>query len=362
MSVGSDLFIVVHGGSGRGGAEKTTLAWCRIAQGLGYRVRLLTSNDAFDCAEDIVKRKCLEADLAGEVTGILREYAENKIKMYFVFVHAHIAVRCRQALKHCVSTNATAIVSMRNDLFEVVVERNFKLLLCLIYLFIFKNRISCFTFNSLEATLLGKKIFGTKARYVPNLIERGLTKKRSKKSHVTEFLYLGRFEKQKNIRNLLAASYLLSRRGCEFKLTLVGEGSLYSEIEDFIVENKLGDVINLEPYSPDICSYLRKADALLLTSYYEGFPNVLLEALSQNTFLICTPFRSGARELIESEKIGYLANGFGGTHIADAMNKYIKQAPVQDISMVKKILARYDNKSLSVSLKGLLESCDENAF
>ena len=352
------MFIVVHGGNGRGGAEKTTLAWCRTAQSLGYHVLLLTSNDAFDCADDIVKQKCLEAEISEQVTRMLRDHSESNIKIYFVFVHAHMAVRCRQSLKHFTATNAFAIVSMRNDLFEIVVERNFKLLVCLFYLFIFKNRISCFTFNSLEATQLGKKIFGRKVSYVPNLMERDVTKKRRKKSHVAEFLYLGRFENQKNIRNLLDASYLLCNRGYDFKLTLVGEGSLFGEIEEIIAQKNLGDVIDLEPYSSDIFNYLKKADALLLTSYYEGFPNVLLEALSQNTFLVCTPFRSGARELVTNERIGYLTKGFGGASIADAMQKFIDRAPVQDISTVKEILARYNRNNFSVVLKNLLESCE----
>lgn len=356
------MFIVVHGGSGRGGAEKTTLAWCRTAQDLGYRVCLLTSNDAFDGVDDIVKIKCLEVELSEQVTWILKEHTKNNIKMYFVFVHAHMAVRCRQCIKYLSSKSAFAIVSIRNDLFEIVVDRNFKLLACVFYLFLFKNRISCFTFNSLEATQLGRKIFGRKVSYVPNLLGHDLVKKRQKKSHVTEFLYVGRFERQKNIRNLLDAIYLLRKRGYEFKVTLVGEGSLFSEIEDVTLERKLGDVINLKPYSTDIFNYLRKADALLLTSYYEGFPNVLLEALSHNTFLICTPFRSGARELIKCEKIGYLANGFRGEEIADAMQKYIDQAPVQDILLVEKILARYDTSSFSAALHGVLQSCAKNAL
>lgn len=351
------MLVVVHGGNGRGGAEKTTLAWCRAAQGLGNRVLLLTCNDTFDSQGDVEKLKCLESAIPDQVTRILTEYKEHDFKLYFVFVHAHMAVRCRKPLKHFAASGVFAIISMRNDLSEIFFERNFKLLVCISYLLIFKRRISHFTFNSLEATRFGKKILGSKVRYVPNLMNRDISNKRKNKSPVTKFLYLGRFENQKNIKNLLEASYLLRGRGYDFRLTLVGEGSLVDEIKKFIIQKNLEKVINIEPYSSDILYYLGKSDALLLTSYYEGFPNVLLEALSQNTFLICTPFRSGARELITDERVGYLTQSFSGASIADAMQKFIDQAPVQDIATVKEILVGYNDDSFSGALKNLLESC-----
>jgi glycosyltransferase involved in cell wall biosynthesis len=357
MNVGSKILVVVHGGNGRGGAEKTTLAWCRAAQGLGYRVLLLTSNDTFDSEDDVEKLKCLEAEISDQVTRIMTEHAESAVKLYFVFVHAHMAVRCRKPLKHFAAARVFSIVSMRNDLFEIFFERNFKLLACIVYLLIFKRRISYFTFNSLEAFRFGKKILGSKVRYIPNLINRGVSKKHYNKSPIIKFLYLGRFENQKNIKNLLNAIHLLRSRGYSFNFTFVGEGSLMEKIKEFTAQKNLAEVINIEPYSSDICSYLEKADALLLTSYYEGFPNVLLEALSQNTFLICSPFRTGARELVTNERIGYLTKGFDGVSIADAMQKFIDQAPVQDIEMVKEVLARYNDKNFSATLKNLLETC-----
>ena len=362
MNASSKMMVVVHGGKGRGGAEKTTLAWCCAAQDLGYRVLLLTSNDAFDGEGDIEKLKCLDHTISDQVTSILAEYKESDVKLYFVFVHAHMAVRCRKSLKQFSTSNVFAIISMRNDLVEIFFERNFKLLACVFYLLIFKRRISYFTFNSLEATRFGKKIFGSKVRFVPNLMNRNVPSKHKKKSPVTKFLYLGRFEKQKNIKSLLEASYLLHSRGYEFKLTLVGEGSLVDQIKEFTAQKNLAEVIDIEPYSANIFSYLGKANALLLTSYYEGFPNVLLEALSQNTFLICTPFRSGARELVTDERVGYLTENFGGASIADAMQKFIDQAPVQDIVRVKEILVKYNDRSFSNALNNLLESCNQSAL
>lgn len=358
MNANFEMLVIVHGGYRRGGAEKTTLAWCRTAQALGYSVLLLTSNDAFDCEGNVEKLKCSDRSISDQVIRILTEYKERNVKLYFVFVHAHMAVRCRKALKQFAEANVFAIVSMRNDLIEIFFERNFKLLACILYLLVFKRRIHYFTFNSLEATKFGKRIFGSKVRYVPNLMNRYVSYKHHKKSSVTNFLYLGRFERQKNIKNLLDASYLLCSRGYEFKLTLVGEGSLGEEIQEFTIQKDLTEVIRIEPYRTDIYPYLRKADALLLTSYYEGFPNVALEALSQNTFLICTPFRSGARELITNEKVGYVAKNFDAASIAETMQKFIDQAPVQDIATVKNILARYNEDSFSVALKNLLEGCD----
>lgn len=66
----------------------------------------------------------------------------------------------------------------------------------------------------------------------------------------------------------------------DYSLNIAGEGPLRSEILDRINELQLENRVKLVGEVKDINSFLAKHDLMLLTSYTEGFPNVVVEALS----------------------------------------------------------------------------------
>ena len=106
---------------------------------------------------------------------------------------------------------------------------------------------------------------------------------------------IGRLDSGKNHKLLINAI-----RDIDVYLYIIGEGVLKLELEKLIkdigVENKvflLGRIAN--PYA-----YLSKSDCFIFTSNYEGFPNVLLEALACALPVISTDCLSGPREILSS--------------------------------------------------------------
>ncbi|WP_272666341.1 glycosyltransferase [Providencia sp. PROV174] len=119
------------------------------------------------------------------------------------------------------------------------------------------------------------------------------------------FLFVGRLEKQKNLFDLIDIFNMYKKAGGENKLKILGNGSLRTDIVRYIGKHNIPD-IELVGQVKNPALYYSNADATLLTSHYEGFPNVLLESLQSGTPVISYDCQSGPSEIIIHGKNGYL--------------------------------------------------------
>jgi len=105
----------------------------------------------------------------------------------------------------------------------------------------------------------------------------------------TNILFLGRFDNEsKNIELLLNSFYQVIKKDQSFHLYLIGSGPFYANIEEFINNKKLNKNIIIIKETLNPYPYLEQCDSLILTSNYEGFPVVFLEALVLNKQIIST--------------------------------------------------------------------------
>lgn len=136
-------------------------------------------------------------------------------------------------------------------------------------------------------------------------------------------LFVGRLDIEvKNLSLLLNAYNLSGLSALAVPLVIVGEGR---EGVSFI-KNKAKD-LNLEnsikhfDYTPNVGGIMSKTHFLVLSSRYEGFPRVLIEALSVGTPVISVDCKSGPKEVIQNEKNGLLVPNHDVTALANAMLK-----------------------------------------
>ena len=109
---------------------------------------------------------------------------------------------------------------------------------------------------------------------------------------------------EKGLEILLAAMDRLKRSGANCKCVVVGEGYLRPELEEQIRKLELTDFVNLLGFQPDIRPYLNAADILVLTSYKEGLPLSVLEAMACG--LPCVVTNAGG----SAEAVTHGVNGF----------------------------------------------------
>jgi len=133
------------------------------------------------------------------------------------------------------------------------------------------------------------------------------------------FLNVGRLKKQKNQKLLIEAFAKVSDRLKDWKLVIVGRGSEEENLKDFIKALHLEERVILAGYSDNVYEYYAKAKAFILTSKYEGFPNVAVEAMAFSLPLVSTSV-PGVDEFLKNNKNGFLVEESLGS-VSNAMLK-----------------------------------------
>jgi len=109
---------------------------------------------------------------------------------------------------------------------------------------------------------------------------------------------VGRLQHQKRFDRLLRAWERVRCPGA--KLCIIGEGPERAALEALAADLGLADRVEMPGYSPEVASWLAKADAFVLSSDYEGLPAVVLEAMAFNCPVVSTDCFPAARELVGS--------------------------------------------------------------
>jgi len=124
-------------------------------------------------------------------------------------------------------------------------------------------------------------------------------------------LCVGRLTFQKNQLVLIDAFKQLEKEYPQWKLILAGEGEYRSRIEKEIRAHNLEHKIKLLGAVKDISALYCKSHVLCIPSRWEGFPNVLAEALAHGLPAVGYQDCGGVRDLIEHGQNGLLAEGNG---------------------------------------------------
>lgn len=118
-------------------------------------------------------------------------------------------------------------------------------------------------------------------------------------------LSVGSLKDQKNHALLIRAFSALCRK-IPCRLRILGEGALRGELEDLVRECGMESFIDLPGFVDDPAQEYLAADLFVLSSDYEGFGNVIVEALEQGTPVVSTDCPFGPREILEDGKYGTL--------------------------------------------------------
>jgi glycosyltransferase involved in cell wall biosynthesis len=113
----------------------------------------------------------------------------------------------------------------------------------------------------------------------------------------------GRLHEQKNYDLLLDVAKLTKSN---VNFLIYGTGPDKDRLKTRCLEMKLQDKVKFKGFTSNLQEELRKADLFLLTSKYEGFGNVIIEALSNGTKVIATDVEAGPRYIINDPEIGHL--------------------------------------------------------
>lgn len=134
----------------------------------------------------------------------------------------------------------------------------------------------------------------------------------------------GRLMPQKDLPTLLRGFARLLRVG-PARLLILGDGPLRGELEHLVGQLGVKDNVALPGFVPNIAPYLAKADVFALTSLWEGFGNVLVQALGAGCSIVSTDCRNGPREILADGRHGRLVPVGDHAALATALGQVLDQ-------------------------------------
>ena len=123
---------------------------------------------------------------------------------------------------------------------------------------------------------------------------------------------VGRDDPIKGFWHLIKAFYLVQKEIPQMRLIIMGDGS-FEQAKSLVSELQLEQKVYFPGVRKNPYKYLAASEMFLLSSYTEGFPNVLVEAMILGRPLISTDCRTGPAEILEHGKYGILVPDMGDT-------------------------------------------------
>ncbi len=164
---------------------------------------------------------------------------------------------------------------------------------------------------------------------------------------------MGRLTYQKDFSTLISAVFLANKT-IPLRLFIIGEGEKRRELEKLIYKLQMENHVTLPGFISNPYPYLRAADLFVLSSRWEGSPNVLTEAMALGTPVVATDCKSGPREILQGGRIAPLVK-VGDTHsLAKAIIKTLSSPPSP--STLKRAVEEYHYLSSSRKYLQLLKT------
>lgn len=142
------------------------------------------------------------------------------------------------------------------------------------------------------------------------------------------FAFVAVLSERKNLELLIETSYLLKLKyGNQFKIVVAGsvkEGNehylnrILNLIDSLGVQDQFEFIGNKE----DLSSLYQSSDAVVLTSFAEGLPRVVLEGLSYGCYVISTPV-DGVDEILIDSNLGEVTSTYSKNELLNAMSDYL---------------------------------------
>jgi len=207
--------------------------------------------------------------------------------------------------------------------------------------------------NSLEFKKELKTKFNLESQCIYNPLNKKEILKLSKKKIKIKFfnknsiniISLGRLVDQKDHMTLLKAINLLKKK-INLRLLIIGDGDQKKNLIKYIKNNGMTNIVKIKNRVKNPFPFILKSKIMILSSKFEGLPNVLLEAIALNKFVISSNCPTGPREILDNGKGGMLFKV--GNHIELSKKILMYKKKIKSSMKMKKYafqrLSKFDYK------------------
>lgn len=207
----------------------------------------------------------------------------------------------------------------------------------------FPEFVDQFVISSEESMKCYKKFFGTKEINMVKIYNPlGIIPEKCENKESKTIISIGRMDEQKGYENLIKAYKILLDKGYkEWKLKIYGNGNYQKKIEKLIDKLELKELIELNPSVKDITVAFKDAAVFVLPSRYEGYANILVEAMACGLPVVSYNWLMGVEEIIKDNENGSIV------YLKDRYKYFMGIDCIEDCKkMAEKIEELINNKEM----------------
>ncbi len=175
------------------------------------------------------------------------------------------------------------------------------------------------------------------------------------------FAFIGRLLYDKGVKEFIDAAQIVKEKIPNIQFWLIGEidkGNPSSISNDDLMKWIRDPNIHYHGATENIKRYMEKSDCIILPSYREGMPRVIMEAMAMERPVITTN-TAGCRETVDENVNGYLVPVKDAAALANAMIRFTELSREEQFNMGKsgriKVLNEFDDRLIADQLYASLE-------
>lgn len=178
---------------------------------------------------------------------------------------------------------------------------------------------------------------------------------------LTTFTFIGRLLYDKGVKEFIEAAQILKKQNHNIQFWLIGEIDRENPSavrNDDLVKWVRDPSIHYHGATDNIRKYIEQSDCIVLPSYREGMPRVIMEAMAMERPVITTD-TAGCRETVDEKVNGYLVPVRDSDALARAMNEFLQLDHAARTKMGKsgriKVLNEFDDRIIADQLYDIIK-------
>jgi|694.fasta_scaffold149166_3 glycosyltransferase involved in cell wall biosynthesis len=214
----------------------------------------------------------------------------------------------------------------------------------------FFSRANLILVSSRQFQIRFRKFFNLKSKILRHQLNFKDIKNKSKKKNkfnffnnkkILKIISVGRLVDQKDYLTLLKAFEILIKKR-KARLVIIGSGNKKLEILNFINKKNFTKFVKIINFKKNPFNFIKKADIFVMSSKFEGTPNILLETAVLKRLIISTDCNTGPKEILQNGEGGILYKVADYRRLStilinlDLKNKQIKNMVKRSYLYVKK--------------------------
>lgn len=290
--------MVISPSLGIGGRERIAINTVKCFENLGYHAILV-----------IFQNRDVEYPFDGELINLNIPASKRFIgKIIALFKRSYGLFRLRKKFQVPFVYSLGDAANVTN-VFSGITHRGKTIISLRVYKEIKKNVVNTLLFSLADWIIcVAKDMQHGLLQHYPRLkhtevIENGrvfppLTHFEEQKAISPHIVTMGRLEKQKGFDRLIRSFRIVHADIPDSILTIIGEGSLRAELTELADQLSLREAVRFQGYLSDPYPVLQAQNIYVMTSYEEGFPNALIEAMYCGLPIVSVDCHSGPREIL----------------------------------------------------------------